>query len=86
MDRARYLLNQPDKCNFFLMRLDVFCQAQPRPWLVFAVAVPYLITVVAMGLNPTGCSDWYCHARHCCIGSGKCMALFTLDCLGSVVS
>ena len=27
----------------------VFCRAQPRPWLALAVAVPYLITVVAMG-------------------------------------
>jgi hypothetical protein len=26
-----------------------FCAAQPRPWLAFAIAVPYLVIVVAMG-------------------------------------
>lgn len=26
-----------------------FCATQPRPWLAFAVAVPYLVIVVAMG-------------------------------------
>jgi hypothetical protein len=34
---------------FFSWGLLVFCRAQPRPWLALAVAVPYLITVVAMG-------------------------------------
>jgi len=32
----------------------VFCQAQPRPWLALTVAVPYLITVVAMGYTRQG--------------------------------
>jgi hypothetical protein len=34
---------------FFTWGLLVFCRAQPRPWLALVVAVPYLITVVAMG-------------------------------------
>lgn len=34
---------------FFSWGLYVFCRAQPRPWLALVVAVPYLITVVAMG-------------------------------------
>ncbi len=33
----------------FSCGLLVFCRAQPRPWLALVVAVPYLITVVAMG-------------------------------------
>ena len=33
----------------FSWGLVSFCRAQPRPWLALAVAVPYLVTVVAMG-------------------------------------
>jgi len=43
-----YLLNLLSAI-FFSWGLVVFCRAQPRPWLALAVAVPYLITVVAMG-------------------------------------
>jgi hypothetical protein len=39
---------------FFSWGLLVFCRAQPRPWLALAVAVPYLITVVAMGYTRQG--------------------------------
>jgi hypothetical protein len=39
---------------FFSWGLFVFCRAQPRPWLALAVAVPYLITVVAMGYTRQG--------------------------------
>jgi hypothetical protein len=39
---------------FFSWGLMVFCQAQPRPWLALTVAVPYLITVVAMGYTRQG--------------------------------
>ena len=31
-----------------------FCRAQPRPWLAFTVAVPYLVIVVAMGYTRQG--------------------------------
>lgn len=34
---------------FFSFGLISFCRAQPRPWLALAVAVPYLVIVVAMG-------------------------------------
>ena len=34
---------------FFTWGLIVFCRMQPRPWLAFLIAVPYLVTVVAMG-------------------------------------
>lgn len=38
----------------FTFGLVIFCRAQPRPWLALAVAVPYLITVVAMGYTRQG--------------------------------
>jgi hypothetical protein len=39
---------------FFSWGLLVFCRTQPRPWLALTVAVPYLITVVAMGYTRQG--------------------------------
>ena len=39
---------------FFSWGVLVFCRAQPRPWLALVVAVPYLITVVAMGYTRQG--------------------------------
>lgn len=39
---------------FFSFGLIVFCRAQPRPWLALLIAVPYLITVVAMGYTRQG--------------------------------
>jgi len=38
----------------FAWGLVLFCRAQPRPWLALAVAVPYLVTVVAMGYTRQG--------------------------------
>lgn len=48
-----YLLNLLSAV-FFSWGLLVFCRAQPRPWLALVVAVPYLITVVAMGYTRQG--------------------------------
>jgi hypothetical protein len=48
-----YLLNLLSAI-IFVWGLLVFCRAQPRPWLALAVAVPYLITVVAMGYTRQG--------------------------------
>lgn len=39
---------------FFSSGLIVFCRSQPHPWLALAVAVPYLVTVVAMGYTRQG--------------------------------
>jgi hypothetical protein len=39
---------------FFTSGLLVFCRSQPHPWLALAVAVPYLVTVVAMGYTRQG--------------------------------
>ena len=38
----------------FTWGLLVFCRNQPRPWLALVVAVPYLITVGAMGYSRQG--------------------------------
>ncbi len=38
----------------FAYGLMVFCQYSPRPWLSLAVAVPYLVIVVAMGYTRQG--------------------------------
>ena len=38
----------------FSWGLVVFCRAQPRPWLAMVAAVPYLVTVVAMGYTRQG--------------------------------
>ena len=48
-----YLLNLISAA-FFSWGLVIFCRIQPRPWLALAVAVPYLITVVAMGYTRQG--------------------------------
>jgi len=48
-----YLLNLLSAI-VFSWGLVVFCRAQPRPWLALVVAVPYLITVVAMGYTRQG--------------------------------
>jgi hypothetical protein len=39
---------------FFTLGLLVFCNNQPRPWLTLLVAIPYLVTVVAMGYTRQG--------------------------------
>ena len=39
---------------FFSFGLIVFCHNLPRPWLALAVAIPYLVIVVAMGYTRQG--------------------------------
>ena len=39
---------------FFSWGLVAFCRAQPRFWLALAVAIPYLVIVVAMGYTRQG--------------------------------
>ena len=48
-----YLINSIHG-TLFAGGLLVFCRRQPRPWLALTVAVPYLITVVAMGYSRQG--------------------------------
>jgi hypothetical protein len=48
-----YLINSVYSI-IFTFGLLVFCRNQPRPWLALAVAVPYLVTVVAMGYSRQG--------------------------------
>ena len=40
--------------GIFAIGLVVFCRNLPRPWLALAVAVPYLVIVVAMGYSRQG--------------------------------
>jgi hypothetical protein len=40
--------------TLFTVGLVSFCRNQPNPWLAFTVAVPYLVTVVAMGYTRQG--------------------------------
>jgi hypothetical protein len=40
--------------TIFSWGLIAFCRVQTRPWLAFLVAVPYLITVVALGYTRQG--------------------------------
>jgi len=53
MDLGPYFVNTVCAA-LFAWGLVVFCRAQPRPWLALAVAVPYLVTVVAMGYTRQG--------------------------------
>ena len=48
-----YLVNSV-YAMLFTWGLLTFCRMQPRPWLALTVAVPYLITVVAMGYSRQG--------------------------------
>jgi len=38
----------------FTLGLIAFCRDQPNPWLALTVAIPYLVTVVAMGYTRQG--------------------------------
>ena len=40
--------------GIFAIGLVFFCRNLPRPWLALAVAVPYLVIVVAMGYTRQG--------------------------------
>lgn len=43
--------------TLFTWGLLAFCRNQPRPWLALVVAVPYMITVVAMGYSRQGAAS-----------------------------
>lgn len=53
MDLGPYFVNTVCAA-LFAWGLVVFCRAQPRPWLALVAAVPYLVTVVAMGYTRQG--------------------------------
>jgi hypothetical protein len=53
VDGGIYLVNFV--CGLiFSMGLVFFCRRQPRPWLALAVAIPYMVIVVAMGYTRQG--------------------------------
>jgi hypothetical protein len=65
-----YLVNLTSAV-FFSWGLLVFCRDQPRPWLALAVAVPYLITVVAMGYTRQGVAIGIAMLAMVALGQGK---------------
>ena len=65
-----YLLNIIS-AFFFCWGLVVFCRAQSRPWLALAVAVPYLITVVAMGYTRQGVAIGIAMVAMTALGQGS---------------
>ena len=65
-----YLLNFLSAI-FFCWGLVVFCRTQPRPWLAMAVAVPYLITVVAMGYTRQGVAIGIAMVAMTALGQGS---------------
>jgi hypothetical protein len=56
---------------FFSWGLVVFCRAQTRPWLTLVVAVPYLITVVAMGYTRQGAAIGIAMVAMVALGRGR---------------
>jgi hypothetical protein len=65
-----YLLNSLSAI-IFCWGLVVFCRAQPRAWLALAVAVPYLITVVAMGYTRQGVAIGIAMVAMTALGQGS---------------
>lgn len=70
-----YLLNLLSAI-FFSWGLVVFCRAQPRPWLALVVAVPYLITVVAMGYTRQGVAIGIAMVAMVALGQGNTLRFF----------
>jgi hypothetical protein len=56
---------------FFSWGLVVFCRAQPRPWLALVVAIPYLVTVVAMGYTRQGVAIGIAMVAMVALGHGR---------------
>jgi hypothetical protein len=65
-----YLLNLLS-AMVFSWGLLVFCRAQPRPWLALVVAVPYLVTVVAMGYTRQGVAIGIAMVAMVALGQGR---------------
>ena len=65
-----YLLNFLSAI-IFCWGLVVFCRTQPRPWLAVAVAVPYLVTVVAMGYTRQGVAIGIAMVAMTALGQGS---------------
>ncbi len=69
---------------FFSWGLLVFCRAQPRPWLALAVAVPYLITVVAMGYTRQGVAIGVAMLAMVALGQGNTLRFMLWIALAAV--
>jgi hypothetical protein len=69
---------------FFSWGLVIFCRAQPRPWLALAVAVPYLITVVAMGYTRQGAAIGIAMLAIVALGQGRTLRFMLLIALAGL--
>ena len=70
-----YMLNILS-ATFFCWGLLVFCRVQPRPWLAISVAVPYLITVVAMGYTRQSVAIGIAMVAMVALGRGRTLQFF----------
>lgn len=62
--------------GLFASGLLTFCRAQPRPWLAVVIAVPYLITVVAMGYTRQGVAIGLAMLALVALGEGRSVRFF----------
>jgi len=69
---------------FFSWGLVVFCREQPRPWLALVVAVPYLITVVAMGYTRQGVAIGIAMIAMVALGQGNTFRFILWIALGAL--
>jgi hypothetical protein len=67
----------------FTVGLLSFCHAQPNPWLALTVAVPYLITIVAMGYTRQGVAIGLSMLGLVALNQQKTLRFFLWICLAS---
>jgi hypothetical protein len=68
----------------FSWGLLVFCRTQPRPWLALVVAVPYLVTVVAMGYTRQGVAIGIAMVAMVALGQGRTLRFVMLIVLATL--
>jgi hypothetical protein len=67
----------------FTVGLLSFCHAQPNPWLALTVAVPYLITIVAMGYTRQGVAIGLSMLGLVALNQQKTLRFFLWICIAS---
>jgi hypothetical protein len=55
----------------FAWGLVVFCRSQPLPWLALTIAIPFLVTVVAMGVTRQGTAIGIAMLALVALGKGR---------------
>jgi hypothetical protein len=67
----------------FMVGLSVFCRQMPAPWLGYAVAVPYLVVVMAMGYTRQSVALGFFFVALASIARGRLWAYITWVSLGA---